>query len=123
MSEASREARQTEIDDMRKVLDFLEANPDIGDPYLTSIDIFAEAEDIKTIAKALGKADKKILGSTFMLVKKFGTMKLEVNFERNQVCERRVVGTKEIEEQIIPARVVDVVEWDCPESILGMDDA
>jgi len=41
--------------------------------------------------------------------------------KREAVCTRRVVGTKEIPEQIVPARTEEVVEWDCePVSLLAI---
>ena len=43
--------------------------------------------------------------------------------KREAVCTKRVVGTKEVPEQVIPARTEEVVEWDCtPVSLIKIAD-
>jgi hypothetical protein len=74
----------------------------------------------------LGKATKQIRFSDFELVKEFGSL-VELRYETNRenVCIKRVVGTKEVPKR----RVVEVpgetdteeiVEWDCPPSLLSI---
>ena len=112
--------RDSKIADMREMLDYLEARPDVPMPYLMSINAFAGADDLGKIAKAMGGVDKDIVGDSFFLRRTFGSLSLDVNFPRDEVCERRVVGTKTIAAKAaVPMHEVDVYEWDCPPSILA----
>lgn len=65
------------------------------------------------VSKQLGDCKKRYTASSFYVERKFGAITLSFGFERNAVCTRRVVGTKEIPEHVIPARTEEIVEWDC----------
>jgi hypothetical protein len=115
--------------DLRAIADFIEAHPELHLPLLQRIDIFeADPKSLPKYAAAFGKAAKDVLGDNlFILRRTFGTIKLEANWTRDRVCERVVVGQREIPDQIIPAKPEefipghkeDVYEWRCPESILS----
>ncbi len=70
-------------------------------------------------ARALGKAEKRHEGSYFALVRKFGPVKLELTTSREQVCEKVIIGTREVPEVTYPARTEDVCEWLCSDSLLA----
>lgn len=70
-------------------------------------------------ARALGKADKRHEGHYFSLLRKFGPVRLELTTYREQVCEKVIIGTKEVPEVTYPARTEDVVEWVCSDSLLA----
>src|SRR5579859_4336784 len=115
--------------DLRAIADFVEAHPELDVPSLDRIDIFPyDPKALPKYAAAFGKAAKDILGdSWFILRRTFGAIKLEATWQRERVCERVVVGQREVPDQIIPAKAEefipahkeDVYEWRCPDSILG----
>lgn len=130
---------------LRDLADALEAHPEIPLPYqfLTArvhpprdLDDDRKREYAKRraaeIARAIpAKVDKQTFGSLFALTASFGPVKLEVFFDREQVCERVVTGTRTVTEEEpdpeevekLPKRTVtrevEDVEWRCPDSLLG----
>lgn len=73
---------------------------------------------MRKAAKTLGVAQKQYSNNYFDLIRKFGPIKLEITTPRRNICERKVVGTREIEEQVIPARIEEIVEWECYDPLL-----
>ena len=112
------EHRTKEINDMKAVLDFLEANPAIPIPYFGVLNAFGEAKDLDTIARALSPCNKSSDGGFYSLSRKFGDKVLSVNFAHEAVCEAIVVGTEEVPEQITRAYTKEIVEWKCPDGVL-----
>lgn len=85
-------------------------------------------------ARMLAPCEKNYDTSDFELKKRFGPHTITVYTSRENVCTKRVVGTKQVERRTYTAeqqRVRDemeavtiledeeVVEWDCPPSLLG----
>ncbi len=118
------------IRDLQSLINFLGAHPELPLPKKYDFNIYEFGiEDLalaRTIAKALGTFDKDIGTSLFVLKKRFGKVSLRFVFHRNNVCTRRVIGTKS-ETKLVPeadAQMVEkvveteIVEWDCP-SLLG----
>ncbi len=134
MSEITRQER---IDGMRRVCDFLESNADFQLPYE-----FAHGDDglgvyidgkssFAAHVRLLGSGQKTVDESLFRFARDFGGIKIELRESRSAICERIVVGTKEVEtEEADPIAVsqipkvkvkktVDIVEWRCPDNLLG----
>ncbi len=112
--------RTEQIADVRALLDYLEARPNVPMPDLSVFDAFAAADNLRAIGKAMGGFDKRVVGGFFILFRRFGSVALEINFYRNEVCTARKVGTKTVEAvPAQPEREVDVYEWDCPPSVLA----
>jgi hypothetical protein len=59
-------------------------------------------------------------GTWLNLVKDFGAFTLEVLYKSELVCERVVVGTENVPEKTVPAHTKEIVEWQCPESLLAL---
>jgi len=113
------EKRAEKLGAMRSMLDFLEVNPTIPFPVLSGVNAFAyDADSLPDIARAMAPCSKEVAGPFYMLERQFGPLTFTVNFSRGDVCERVVVGSRFVEEKIIPSRTEDVVEWVCPDSIL-----
>lgn len=74
---------------------------------------------MRRVAKALAPCFKDYNGDYFSLARKFGVISLKITTSRNKVCERKVVGFKEIPERVLPAMTEEVVEWVCTDPILG----
>ena len=118
--------RNEVIADLRTVLNWLESNSSVPLPYqLNELSIHPGGKnDFLAIAKVLGNFKKSTDENFFRLTKEFGTVKLVVTEWRNQVCTKRQVGTREVEEKValtyeIKKTEVPVYEWECPESLLN----
>lgn len=112
-------SRETKLADMREVLRFLEDNPEIPMPYFGMVTAFVYGEgDVDALARAMAPCKKDVASGFFSLTREFGSVELSVNFEREQVCERIVIGSKEVPEKIIEGYTEDVVEWKCPDGVL-----
>lgn len=120
MSDYETDKRRDVIDGLRMVADYLEARPDVPTPYIGTIDAFVyESDRLPAVARAMGSADKNVVGQYFELRRVFtGHVSFAVNFARQDVCERVVVGEEVVPEKITPEHVREIVEWKCPDSIL-----
>jgi hypothetical protein len=120
------------ISSMRELLDWLTDHPEVKRPYHLmgrEFYIYLFGDDsraqLATIARAMGKAEKRADGDKYRVSRKFGTITLIAQANRADVCERVVVGTREVEvEEPDPAAlaalpkvkrtaVVEDVEWVC----------
>lgn len=116
--------REETIDGLRALADYLEGRPDVPIPYFGTINAFAEAEELPVVARAMGGFEKDHNGQFLALVKRFGSeVELHVNFTSEDVCERVVVGTEEVPKKVVPAHTKEIVEWQCPDSILALGEA
>jgi len=78
------------------------------------------------VARALGTVEKRVMGDTFWLSQESDNYEWTVTAfaDRGAVCQRIVVGTKEIpasEEYTVPAtpaRTEEIIEWQCDQPIL-----
>lgn len=106
---------------LRAVADWYDAHPGVPVPYLPSLNAFiVEGRDeFAVVAKRLGHAEKGIAGDLFYLRVTIAGLNLDFNIGRTEVCEARVVGTREIPARAayhLPAteaRTEDVIEWEC----------
>lgn len=128
---------------LREIADWLDANPEIQLPYLDStisgkdqptLNILLgwwsgkdQREQMATIGRAMGKFDKYARpdGDRFAISRVFGSIALTVTADRDEVCERIVVGTREVTEEVpdpeavaaLPkvsvTKVVEDVRWEC----------
>src|SRR5437899_2948614 len=97
---------------LRAIADWYEAHPEAPQPH-TCLQVFTvhTKEDALKVARWLGHATKHMDDNgLFRLSRDFGGETLEFIFNRDVVCERRVVGTKEVPEYIVPAHTADIVE-------------
>jgi len=101
------------IQGFRDLISWYEAHPDVPLPELT-ITNYATS-DCEATARALGTFEKSYADDLFTLKKMFGPIEAKFYFMRDQVCVRRVVGTRKVEARTItyPAREEEIVEWDC----------
>ena len=85
-------------------------------------------ERLTKVAKALKVFEKIHTDYNFKLKKKFSEkVTLEVSTVKESICTKRVVGTKLQEVEVYPTdikpakvtKLVDIVEWDCPPSLLS----
>jgi hypothetical protein len=76
---------------------------------------------MRQIAKALSPCEKVYDAHSFKLKRNFGIIQYTVATSRAAVCERKVVGTKEVPEYVSPAHTEEIVEWECRDSLLAPD--
>src|SRR5688500_2360185 len=108
--------REQKIQDMviglRKLASFIEKNADlIEDNYAYfGLDLYTDSkEKIKDAAQKMRGAKKEYNESMFILSKRFSeTCYFHVRVSRSEVCERVVIGTREIPERILPARTEEI---------------
>jgi hypothetical protein len=120
---------------LRALADMIEANPQHADLFrytFSSINAFAaDAAEIAEIARTArrhgAESKKDAKGDAYFTVKlHWGRrVQLHVNAHRDKVCERVVVGTREVTEEVpdpqalatVPTTTVtrteDIVEWQC----------
>lgn len=112
-------ARGEFIRDLRAIADFYDTY-DVPIPSVFRLDAFLETKaEIIEVARKLGTVQKGVpTDNWFFLTKKFGNIQIDWNVARKEVCERVVVGQREVPERLIPASLEDVVEWRC-DPILG----
>lgn len=117
--------REDYIAGLRQLADYLEERPDVPVPISEKHYAFVHDEDtFRKAARSMGSAKKDFDINYAMLRRDFaGGIHYELNIARERVCERRVVATKAVPEQVIPAHEVEVVEWDCKEPLLAHDSA
>ncbi len=113
------EKRLEKINDIRAALDYLETNPDVPMPFFGILNASAEKDDLSKIAKAMSPVDKKVDSGYFILERMFGKVKYHVNFPREGICTPTVVGTEVVPRLVIAEHTREIVEWNCPESILN----
>ncbi len=115
--------RAERLDSMDMLLDFLRNNPVIPLPrwgYVSSYNW--ENDNLKDVVKAMSPCDKEVTESFFKLATRIGDIEFSTNFNRDDVCEKKVIGTREVAEVTYEAHTVDIVEWTCPDSLLGGND-
>lgn len=134
------DARWQALKDLRGMIDWLEAHPDVPLPceidpaysYNRLLIVSVRGKSgLEVIARAFGDCRKDYSDEQMSLEKPFGCQKLKAVWSRAEVCERVVVRTEEVPEQTIPEQVIparvepahvrEVVEWRCP-PILASDD-
>src|SRR6266498_3169456 len=125
---------------LRQIIDWLQAHPDVPQPYHLLGDklyIYVYGEDpravLARIARAMGNADKDVDEARFELRRRFGAITLVASARRDEVCERVVVGTREVTRQapdphalaalnvVTVTEIVEDVQWVCPPSLLNPD--
>ena len=102
-------------DGLRAIADWYEAHPEVAPPAFPEI-LHASVEskdEAVTIAAALKPCAKRYSDTLMELERTFGPIRLRFLFWREAVCERRVVGVKDVPERTVPAHTEEIVEWDC----------
>jgi len=132
-TEAQQEARAGYIAGLRRIADALESDPLLLLPYDgtgSEFSVFTDSRDeLVRWARVLdGKRDKEVTDSdhyAFKLHGVVGSLRVLVYAPRDEVCTRRVVGTREVTEEVpdpealaaVPTvtvtKTVEDVEWDC----------
>lgn len=127
---------------LREVADWLDAHPEVELPYLTSkatgtweptLTIMLgswsddQREQMATTGRAMGQFAKHANpdGDRFAIYRRFAGIALAVTADRDEVCERVVVSTKEVTEEVpdpealkaVPTvtvtKTVEEVRWEC----------
>lgn len=130
VDEPTKPATPSFADSLRMLADFLDSHPDIKHPGReTLLSYYSDVEQFKSDARKIGSFDKEAGEKFFHLHKQFGCITMTFYTDREAVCHRVVVGSKKeivkvpVSESEITYReeekVVEIVEWRCPESLLA----
>lgn len=108
---------------LRMIADWFEAHPEVPLPYRAHDfgyqHLSTTQESMARIARAMGACKKEYTDSgLFHLKRDFGAVTVDAFCSRTEVCKRKVVGSKHMPEQVIPAHDQDIVEWECFEEPL-----
>jgi hypothetical protein len=126
---------------LRAAADFLDQAGDLGtlsgnveiafQPNLWSRDDDGRAAELARIARAMSPCEKEYSASLLQIRHHVGPdVMVEVFTSRSDACERRVVGTRTVERQVVVQPAVtrtetveeEVVEWDCKPLLLTPDE-
>lgn len=106
--------REQLIDGLRRMADFLEANPCVKEPLCElTLNAFVHTREELAGQARLADWEKAWYGDWFALRRSFGPVRLDVNIERELVCRRVAKGTRTIPAQ--PERTVEDFDWVCDE--------
>lgn len=112
--------RKEFTDGLRALADWFDAHEEVELPNYPDFNLCMNdtREIAAAVMLALKPCEKRYANTVFILGRNFGPIKVDFLFNRDTVCIRKVVGTKEIPEthveaHTIPARNEDIVEWDC----------
>jgi hypothetical protein len=115
---------------LQALIDYFRAHPNAPVPGSLSEDgsfycgLDYDAEKCKQQILSIG-GFKKVFG---IIDAEFhvpvGEYTIKYYTRRDNICERKVVGMKQVPEKVIPARVIpahqeEIVEWECPDSVLA----
>lgn len=115
--------RKDFTDGLRAIADWYDAHPEIaipGLPEITNASVDTK-DEAAAVIRALGSCEKEYGQTLFTITKVFGSVKAKFYFYREAVCVKKVIGKKEIPEQILPAReetvipahTEEITEWEC----------
>lgn len=134
---AMTEYQRDYIDGLRAAANLMEQHPEMV-PNYSPVTFYRFAKTKKELAQlglTLGNAQKSADTAWFNVTRKFGPHSFQVTIAREEVCEKKVIGTvtEEIEvpdpEQVanLPTvkqtTVTEKVEWICPPSLHDLLDA
>ncbi len=102
-----------------ELADWIDAHPTIEVAVTDSLNYCSTAAEVAAYARVLGRVKKKPDGDYMGIVRYFGPIKVEAYTSRENVCRKVVTGTREIPEQVIPARTEELVTWVCDEPLLA----
>lgn len=123
--QAKRDERETQLDRIEFLVNYLRQNPDIPLPMQLkerefTIYSLRTKEQAAQIAKTFGTCRKDVSDNAFNIIKELPAIEctIRAHFSRGEICERIVTGTRIEPEKIIPAQIVpeqevEIVEWRC----------
>ena len=124
-------ARNHQLASLRLLVDLWLDNPALPIPFWVNdarqIGYVWSEEDQKAAAKDLVPFSKVYTDAFFDIERVIGNITYVVRTGRDTTCEATVVGTKTVRKNVCITPSVyemqdveeDVIEWDCPESLLG----
>lgn len=114
------EARMDFIKGLRSLADFIEKNEALPVPYDSPFNIFVDnKEDLRRLQRIVGgKLSKDATDTFFYLRRAFGPLRLDININREEVCERIVIGRR-----TVPEHEEEIVQWRCADSILADEES
>ena len=117
--------------DLQGLIDFLGTHPELPRPTGVGIGVYdfvkENLEEAQKVARSLGNFTKDTDETFFRLTKTFGKVSIKYVFYRQDICTKRVIGTKK-KTIIVPhpdAKMVEkeveteIIEWDCPSLLEG----
>jgi hypothetical protein len=110
--------REEVLDGLAALVEFLREHPQVPLPNVSLRQHFFTKTEIIQAVVGSGKWEKEYSGDYLTMVKRFGPVEFTLQTYRDQVCERKVVGTKHHEARLVPEWEEELVEWECSEPVL-----
>jgi hypothetical protein len=101
---------------LRDLANLLESESDIPVPFSQQFYHYtADKEAFKAGVRAIGSRGRKVMTDDQWAnyVVEMGPLEYRLFIDRKTVCERKVIGTKQVEEKVVPAHLEEIVEWEC----------
>ena len=123
---ASEEQRRQLVTGLRRLATFLEDNPQLDNPSdsygLNMTSWFSNKEEFLNTIRQLKKAPvgvKDFGGPNVAVVYEFSAaVKYYICTSRENICIKKVNGTRAVPAITYPSHIEEIVEWECNESIL-----
>lgn len=114
MEQAEKESRALYIKALRELANFLESREDAVLPVGDAMHAYtSDGEVFKRGVKAIGLMGRKHFDDWANYIVDFGAIRYVLYTPREAVCKRIVKGTENVPEQVVPAHVKEIVEWEC----------
>lgn len=103
---------------LREVAEWLDRLPDSAPTFRAfSVDAWPTGTPKEALSDCAGEWKKKLVGGYFFLQQRMGLVNVVLNWSREKVCRRVVIGQRWVEPTA--GYYEDEVKWECPESLLG----
>lgn len=103
------ERRTAVIQGLRDLADYLDQRQDVPAPYSVHAGVALwTKEQLTKAARSMGGAHKDYSDKFFSLQRTFGPVTFEVFINREEVCEKTVIGTR-----VVPEHTEEIVQWNC----------
>ncbi len=119
------------LGDLQSLINLLSAHPELPRPTRVEIGVYdfvkENLEEAQKVAKGLGNFTKDIDETFFRLTKTFGKVSIKYVFYRQDICIKRVIGTKKKtimvphpDAKMVEKEVeIEIIEWDCSSLLEG----
>lgn len=111
---------------LRDLADWYDAHPEVPLPEnrMRIMSYCDTKEELATIVRAMGHCTKSVYEDILNVERNFGPVILRTVSLRDKVCEKVLVGQREIERTIVleskkETVLEDVYEWKCPPLLKG----
>lgn len=110
------------VSSLRELADWWEQHPDVETPWNQALLVHVDTkEELAQVARALGKCEKYGDDDWFGVKRRFGSIEVDAYGQRQKICTRVVVGTREVVREVTDpdapklqvTETEEIVDWVC----------